>query len=201
MTAPTTTLARPSAVAPTPKTKARERERQLIRRASNGDQAAFAILVRETEGRIRGLLLRLTANRVLADDLAQETFLRAYRGLAHFEGRSALSTWLYRIAYNVFLNHRARTKEFVPLPEAGLRQTAAPEGEGSARRRDLRADLDQAIASLPEKYRVVLALCYVRELTYPEIAEMLDVPLGTVKTHIHRAKKQLREHLGARGYG
>lgn len=171
-------------------------EAQLIERAGPGrDGQAFAELVRRHQGKVRGLLLRLTANPVLADDLSQEAFLRAYRGLVHFEGRARFSTWIYRIAYNVFLNHKTRSKVLNPLPDGMLERRAAPEGRQSPRQHDLRHDLDLAIAQLPERYRAVVTLFYLRELSYPEIAEILELPLGTVKTHLHRAKKLLREHM------
>ena len=171
-------------------------ESELIERAGVGrDQQAFAELVRRHEGKVRGLLLRLAANPVVADDLGQETFLRAYRGLEHFEGRARFSTWVYRIAYNVFLNHKTRTKQYGALPEGMLERRAAPVDERTPERHDLRHDLELAMAALPERYRAVITLYYLRELSYPEIAECLDLPLGTVKTHLHRAKRLLREEL------
>jgi RNA polymerase sigma-70 factor, ECF subfamily len=171
----------------------------LVERAANGgDNPAFAELVRRHQGKVRGLLLRLTGNHSVADDLAQEVFLRAYRGLVGFEGRSRFSTWIYRIAYNVFLNHRARSKELAALPQGFESHAAAPETELSPSRLDLRHDLAAAIAELPERYRVVVTLYYLEEVSYPEIAEVLDLPLGTVKTHLHRAKRMLRDHLQAR---
>ncbi|MFO7564464.1 MAG: sigma-70 family RNA polymerase sigma factor [Enhygromyxa sp.] len=172
----------------------------LVERAGNGgDKAAFAELVRRHQGKVRGLLLRLTGNPTLADDLAQEVFLRAYRGLVGFEGRSRFSTWIYRIAYNVFLNHRARSKELAALPQGFESSAAAPEGELSPGRYDIRSDLAAAIVRLPERYRVVVTLHYLEDVSYPEIAEILDLPLGTVKTHLHRAKKLLRDHLAGTG--
>jgi RNA polymerase sigma-70 factor (ECF subfamily) len=172
-------------------------DEQLVERAgTGGDNQAFAELVRRHQGKVRGLLLRLTANPPLADDLAQEVFLRAYRGLVGFEGRARFSTWLYRIAYNVFLNHRTRSKELSALPLGFESQTAAPDGDLSPTRLDLRRDLAGAIAALPERYRAVVTLYYLEDVSYPEIAEVLDLPLGTVKTHLHRAKKLLRQHLG-----
>jgi RNA polymerase sigma-70 factor (ECF subfamily) len=171
-------------------------ESELIERAGQGrDQKAFAELVRRHEGKVRGLLLRLSSNPVVADDLGQETFLRAYRGLEHFEGRARFSTWVYRIAYNVFLNYKTRTKQFGSLPDGMLERRAAPVDERAPERHDLRHDLDLAMANLPERYRAVITLYYLRELSYPEIAECLDLPLGTVKTHLHRAKRLLREEL------
>lgn len=168
----------------------------LVERAGKGDDnAAFAELVRRHQGKVRGLLLRLSGDATLADDLAQEVFLRAYRGLVGFEGRSRFSTWLYRIAYNVFLNHRTRTREHASLPEGFEARASAPESELSPQRYDLRRDLADAVARLPERYRAVVTLYYLQDVSYPEIAEILDLPLGTVKTHLHRAKKLLREHL------
>lgn len=168
----------------------------LVERAGNGgDNAAFAELVRRHQGKVRGLLLRLTGNSTLADDLAQEVFLRAYRGLVGFEGRSRFSTWIYRIAYNVFLNHRSRSKDLAALPQGFESNAAAPDNELSPTRFDMRSDLAAAITELPERYRVVVTLYYLEDVSYPEIAEILDLPLGTIKTHLHRAKKLLREHL------
>lgn len=167
----------------------------LVRRAAEGARAAFAELVRRHQGKVRGLLLRLCGDRTLADDLAQEVFLRAYRGLCGFEGRSSFSTWLYRISYNAYLNHSTRTRKWSALPSGYDTATAAPDDAHSPPRSDLRRDLDLAVATLPERYRGVVVLYYLQDLSYPEIAEILDVPLGTVKTHLHRAKRLLRTKL------
>jgi RNA polymerase sigma-70 factor (ECF subfamily) len=170
-------------------------ETRLLPRAAQGDRPAFTELVRRHQGRVRSLLLRLCADRTLADDLAQEVFLRAFRGLVGFEGRSSFGTWVYRIAYNVFLNYRARARELWSLPEDYETRAAAPEDAMSAGRSDLRRDLEGAIDALPERYRAVVVLYYLHEVSYPEIAEILDVPLGTVKTHLHRAKRLLRRAM------
>ncbi len=172
-------------------------ESSLVARACDGDKPAFAELVRRNQGRVRGLLLRLAKDRVLADDLAQEVFLRAYRGLVGFQQRSAFGTWLYRIAYNVYLNNRTRVRRFCELPEDYVAAAIAPENSMSAPRSDLRRDLSAAIETLPERYRAVVVLYYLEEVSYPEIADILRVPLGTVKTHLHRAKKLLRESMSA----
>lgn len=174
-------------------------EQSLVERvARDGDGQAFAELVRRHQGKVRGLLLRLTGQRELADDLAQETFLRAYRGLGAFEGRARVSTWLYRIAYNVFVNHRQRSKVLDALPEDF--DPAAPVTPATnPTHGDLRRDVHAAVATLPEHYRAVVVLHYLEDASYPEIAEILDLPLGTVKTHLHRAKKLLRGQL--QGWG
>lgn len=170
-------------------------EHALIERATAGDRLAFSRLIVLHEVKVRALLLRLTADSTLADDLAQEVFLRGYRGLVGFRGHASLGTWLYRIAYNVFLNNRARTKRFSALPEDYDVRAAAPEDALSAPRADLRRDLESAIAALPDRYRAVVVLYYLQEVTYPEIAEILELPLGTVKTHLHRAKRLLRRWM------
>ena len=126
-------------------------DEDLVARAGQSEgERAFAELLRRHQGKVRGLLLRLASDRTLADDLAQEVFLRAYRGLAGFEGRARFSTWLYRIAYNVYLNHRTRVRELAALPEGFESGAMAPETALSASRSDLRRDLDVAIAALPD---------------------------------------------------
>ncbi len=171
-------------------------EPALVGRAGRGDRIAFAELVRRHQGKVRALLLRLAGDRSLADDLAQEVFLRAYRGLVGFEGRSSFGTWLYRISYNVYLNHRTRSRSFAALPEDYDVRAAAPDDALSAPRADLRRDLGAAIEVLPDRYRAVIVLYYLQEVSYPEIAEILELPLGTVKTHLHRAKRLLRQQMG-----
>jgi len=167
----------------------------VVRRAAAGARPAFAELVRRHQGKVRGLLLRLCGDRTLADDLAQEVFLRAYRGLCGFEGRASFGTWLYRISYNAYLNHSTRVRKYSALPDGYDSATAAPEDALSPPRSDLRRDLDGAVAQLPERYRGVVVLYYMQDLSYPEIAEILELPLGTVKTHLHRAKRLLRARL------
>ncbi|MCA9706268.1 MAG: sigma-70 family RNA polymerase sigma factor [Myxococcales bacterium] len=174
-------------------------EPALVVRAGRGDRVAFAELVRRHQGKVRALLLRLAGSPSLADDLAQEVFLRAYRGLVGFEGRSSFGTWVYRISYNVYLNHRTRTRSYAALPEDYDVRAAAPDDAHSPPRADLRRDLRAAIAELPERYRAVIVLYYLHEVSYPEIAEILELPLGTVKTHLHRAKRLLRQHMGGGG--
>jgi RNA polymerase sigma-70 factor (ECF subfamily) len=198
VTAQSRRLAGPVAVATGVSTIEELDEAVLLERAGPGrDPAAFAELLRRHQGRVRGLLLRLSGgDRALADDLAQDVFLRAYRGLESFQGRARLSTWLYRIACNVYFNHRTRTRTTAPLPD-GFESRGRGADVPSAGRCDLRRDLAAAIAALPERYRVVVTLHYVEELSYPEIAETLELPIGTIKTHLHRAKKLLRGTMSA----
>ena len=172
------------------------------RRASGSPAPAeaFGELVRRHQGKIRSLLLRLTrGNRTLCDDLTQETFLRAYRGLCSFEGRARFTTWLHRIAYFVYLNHRNRVRQPAALPEEFELTTAAPEDELSPERSDLRRDLGVLVEGLPAGYREVVVMHFVRHVPYRDIAEALDMPLGTVKTQLHRAKLMMREQMQTLG--
>lgn len=169
----------------------------LVELATHGDApGAFGTLARRHQGKIRSLLLRLTrGNATLAEDLAQETFLRAYRGLPGFEGRAQFGTWLHRIAYFVYLNHRNRTKVHTSLPEEFETTAPAPDDECSAHRADLRRDVSTAVSSLPPRYREVVLMHFVRHVPYRDIADTLGVPLGTVKTQLHRAKLMMREKM------
>lgn len=168
----------------------------LVSRAQADEPAAFAELVRRHQANVRGLILRLSrGDAALADDLAQDAFLRAYKALPAFEGRAQFSTWMYRIAYNAFLSHQSRTKPTVRAPEEGDLALMSRANEDGVRRSEMRRDLRGAIAELPEAYRNVVELYYIAGRSYPEIAEQLDIPLGTVKTHLHRAKRELRGQL------
>ena len=170
---------------------------ELTLRAATGEQPeAFGELVRRHQGKIRALLLRLTrGNRTLTDDLTQETFLRAYRGLSGFEGRARFTTWVHRIAYFVYLNHRNRVRQPAALPEEFEHTEPAPEDELSPYRADLRRDLAQLVDALPERYREVIVMHFMRHVPYRDIADTLGLPLGTVKTQLHRAKLMMREQL------
>jgi RNA polymerase sigma factor (sigma-70 family) len=163
---------------------------ELITRVlEHDDRHAFSTLVRRHQSAVRGLLRRLTCgNESHADDLAQETFWRAYRGLRGYRGGARLSTWLHRIAYNTFLNS-TRRKE----PE-GL--DADPEAP-SRDRPLLRHDLGRALVDLAPAERAAITLAFGREHTHHEVAAILDCPLGTVKTHIARGKEKLRKRLAA----
>jgi RNA polymerase sigma-70 factor, ECF subfamily len=162
----------------------------IARVLARDDRHAFSTLVRRHQSAVRGLLRRLTCgNESQADDLAQETFWRAYRGLRGYRAGARLSTWLHRIAYNVFLNS-IRRREPTGLEEP----TAATPGGNHAM---LRHDLAHALVDLAPAERAAITLAFGREHTHQEVAAILDCPLGTVKTHIARGKEKLRKRLGA----
>lgn len=167
-------------------------ERALIERCRTGDDVAFGELVERYKRLVYGMVWRLTNDRSQTDDLAQEVFLKVYRGLPYFRGEARLSTWIFRIVSNVC--NEARSRRPAELPAAH----PAPEpgrSDGAFADLELRDRLDKAIAQLPEQYRFLIAAHYLDGVQYDALAETLDIPIGTVKTHLYRAKRRLRELL------
>ena len=173
----------------------------IARVVVSDDRHAFSELVRRHQSAVRATLRKLTSgNLALADDLAQETFLLAYRNLKSFRQEARFSTWLYRIAYNAFLADARRIKE-VQLPEdTDADDLAAAESSpagGVARSAALAIDLERAMSVLSDAERAAIVQCYHNDLTHEEAAVVLGCPVGTVKTHVLRAKEKLRTRLGA----
>lgn len=177
---------------------------QLIARVLvQDDRHAFGELVRRHQSAVRTTLRRLTGgNHALADDLAQETFLLAYRNLRSFRQEAKFSTWLYRIAYNAFLADMRKMKE-LPLPDDADADDFASTNDGDpmplARGVALSVDLARAMAVLSEAERAAIVQCYYNDLSHEEAAYALGCPVGTVKTHVLRAKQKLKARLGAWG--
>jgi RNA polymerase sigma-70 factor (ECF subfamily) len=174
---------------------------QLIARVLvQDDRHAFGELVRRHQSAVRASLRKLTGgNHALADDLAQETFLLAYRNLKSFRQEAKFSTWLYRIAYNAFLGDLRKTKE-LPLPDdENIDDAAMPDDTAVpvARAAALSIDLQRAMAVLTDAERAAIVQCYHNDLSHEEAAFVLGCPVGTVKTHILRAKQKLKARLGA----
>jgi len=160
------------------------------------DQHAFAELVRRHQSAVRGLLRQLTRTDVaLADDLAQETFLRAYKHIRSFRGEARFSTWLYRIAYNCFREEARRRKEFVGIDEERQQQEPDPQVRDPA----LRHDLMYALSLLPLHERSAILLCCQNGLSHDEAARVLEIPIGTVKTNVLRGREKLKRALAAWG--
>ena len=158
------------------------------------DQHAFGELVRRHQSTVRGLLRQLTRTDVaLADDLAQETFLRAYKNIRSFRGEAKFSTWLYRIGYNCFREEARRRKELVGIDERQLESEPAPETVDPG----LKHDLMHALSLLPLHERTAVVLCCQNGLSHDEAARVLDIPLGTVKTNVLRGREKLKRTLAA----
>jgi RNA polymerase sigma-70 factor, ECF subfamily len=176
-------------------------EHHLIQRAQKGDHEAFAVLVTDHQRYVYNLAVRVLKNEEEALDLAQETFVRAWTALPNFRGQSQFRTWLYRIVtnlcYNRLPNLRRSLNELgddviAEIPETDPSFADPAHGLES---HELRSSLYQAIDHLDENYRLLISLRYQNELSYEEIAAALNLPLGTVKTGLFRAKEQLRRAL------
>jgi RNA polymerase sigma-70 factor (ECF subfamily) len=152
----------------------------LVARVQLGERNAYAVLVRRHQGAVRALLRRLCkGDEALADDLAQEAFLQAWRKLDQFRGDARFSTWIYRIAYNVFLMH-ARTQR----PQESLDESQE-------------SGLERALARLSDAERAAIVQCYYLDRSHEEAAYVLGCPLGTVKSHLARAKQKLKAQMHA----
>jgi RNA polymerase sigma-70 factor (ECF subfamily) len=170
---------------------------ELVAQARQGSEAAFEQLVRRHQRYAFNVAYRVLGNRAEAEDVTQEAFVRAWRGLSSFRGEAQFTTWLYRIVHNRCLNRLPRLRrellQTAPLDEALA--TPAPSLPDLFEVQEQVAFLHVELDRLPEKYRLVLTLRYLQHLSYDEIATVLDVPMGTVKTHIHRARQLLTERL------
>jgi RNA polymerase sigma-70 factor (ECF subfamily) len=162
------------------------------------DRRAFAELVQRHQGTVRSVLRRLArGDTALADDLAQETFVLAWRNLRAFRFEARFSTWLYRIAFNAWRSE-ARKKREVALEIDDDAPPLGPEAFDEMPDIAARIDLERALATLSDGERACLSACYYADLSHEEAAEALGLPLGTVKTHIMRAKAKLRTRLAAK---
>jgi|TARA_R100000455_G_C6263286_1_gene118561 RNA polymerase sigma-70 factor (ECF subfamily) len=153
------------------------------------DNIAFGELVRRHQGLVRSMLARMCGNRALAEDLAQEAFIRAFRKIGSYTGKGSFKSWLCRIAYNEFLmsaRKRKATEKAMDRFKQDIDDTEAPRDMGSV------VDLDRALATLKEDERAAVVLCYASGLSHSDAAEMLNLPLGTVKSHVNRGREKLK---------
>jgi RNA polymerase sigma-70 factor (ECF subfamily) len=188
-------------------------DHEVVRRARDGDHEAFRVLVRRHESRVYALALRLLRDPDWAQDAVQEAFIKCYRGLRKFEGRSAFGTWMYRLTYNHCLDMRRADKSgrYVEWDEertagADMGASNLPNLASSIRgpgeeveRGELREILQKAIQSLPESNRQTLVMREVDGLPYAEIADLLEIPKGTVMSRLFHARKRLRDILREQG--
>jgi RNA polymerase sigma-70 factor (ECF subfamily) len=176
-------------------------DQALVERCRAGSDAAFRELVDRYKKLVYGVILRTVSDRSRADDLAQEVFLRVHRGLASFRGESSLATWLFRITRNVCAevrDPRRFEQSLEALEAAGPRLDPGGPDRAFADV-ELRDRLDVALAQLTPAARFLIAAHYLGGQKYEELAQALDMPIGTVKTHLHRAKRLLRELLEMEG--
>jgi len=163
----------------------------IYRAAKFGDRAAFGQLILRHQGLVRAQLRRLTGgDHAWADDLAQHAFLQAWRKLEEFRGESRFSTWLFRVSYTTFLQESRRRKSATELE---FSETSAARDDCELQ--TLRIDLETALGRLSDGERAALVHCYHLDLSHEETAEILGIPVGTVKSHVARGKAKLRALL------
>ena len=174
-------------------------EEILVRRAQAGDRRAFAELVLAHQQFVYNLALRALGDPHEAEDVSQEAFVRAWQALPRFRGQARFRTWLYRIAANLCYNRLPRLRR--ELDALGAEEIANLPSESvgnplsGLEAQERRAFLHRQIDALPESYRMLIVLRYQQELSYAEIAEVVGLPLGTVKTGLFRARERLKEAL------
>jgi RNA polymerase sigma-70 factor (ECF subfamily) len=167
---------------------------ELVARCKRGDRAAYEELVRATHRRVYSLAYRMVGDRGDAEDVAQEAYLRMFRGLAGFREEAAFETWMHRIVANCAVSHLRRRGRFGDL----VRDEEPPERPTPDRAQEItvqRDDLTRGLASLPEGQRVCLLLKDVYDLSVREVAQEVGIEEGAVKVRLHRARKRLKEML------
>jgi RNA polymerase sigma-70 factor (ECF subfamily) len=179
--------------------------RKRIKQIKKGDQDAFGEIVELFKDKIYQLVYRMIGNAHESEDIAQEAFIRAYININSFDVNRKFSTWLYRIATNLTIDRIRKKKPdyYLDAEVAGTEgltmysQVAAdialPEEEVESM--ELQCEIQRQILKLPDKYRSVIVLKYIDELSLIEISEILEIPVGTVKTRIHRGREALRQQL------
>jgi RNA polymerase sigma-70 factor (ECF subfamily) len=184
-------------------------DREVVELAKTGREAAYRELLRRYERPVFSLIYRMVRDRTLAEDLAQETFIKVLNALASYRPEYKFSSWVFKIANNAAIDHlRRRELDTLSLDGAPDARTAA-EVDATALQATYRGEspleelesretgtaIERAIARLRPEYRTCILLRHVEGRSYEEIAEVMDLPLGTVKTYIHRARLELREYL------
>ena len=169
----------------------------LISRARGGDREAFGALVEQYRDNVYRLAYRMCGNAYDADEAAQEAFVAAWRALPNFRGDAKFSTWLYRLTTNAAIDVMRREKRHQTVGDGEMVDLAddADSPQETVERTEQQEAVQKALATLSEEYREVLLLRYMEELDYAEIAEVLQLPSGTVKSRISRGRKQLRKFL------
>ncbi len=157
----------------------------------DNDHKAFAMILNKYQSPIRSLFRKLTSGDLaLADDLSQETFLLAYKGLAQYQGGAQFLTWLYSIAKNVFYSHLRKNKN--------KESSADFEEESYQMTTDVRMDLENCLKILKPQERLILCLSYAEGLSHQEVADMMEMPVGTIKTIINRSKEKIQSTISLR---
>jgi RNA polymerase sigma-70 factor (ECF subfamily) len=171
----------------------------LVVASQAGDQEAFSLLVQRHQRRVFNIVFRMLQNYEETNEVTQETFLAAWQGLKTFRGDARFSTWLYRIAYNCSLKQLESRKRDWALQSAMEEEHNSSEEQISTKleTQDRQRVVREHLLQLPTKYRAVLILRHLQDMSYEEMAEILTMPIGTIKTHLFRARNLLKERLEA----
>lgn len=189
-----------------PRASVSAEEKALIERCKRGDMGAFNDLVRKYEKQVYNFAYRLTGNYDDANDVAQDAFVRVFNAIGTFRGDASFSTWLFRITTNVFLDERKRAKahpqtsldEYMTLDESTVARQVedpSPSPEAVLEAGERAQILARAVGDLPEYQRAMVTLYHGQQKSYEEIAEIMDLPIGTVKSRLNRARLALKEKL------
>lgn len=182
-----------------------ELDQVLVERVQHGDRRAFDLLVRKYQHKVIGLVSRYVRNRAECEDIAQESFMRAWRAIATFRGDSAFYTWLYKIAVNTAKNHLVAIKRRPPADDVDvddasfmlgserMQDNATPEHE--MMRQEIEQSVFSTVQELPDELRTAITLREVDGLSYEEIAQAMDCPIGTVRSRIFRAREAIDQKL------
>lgn len=179
-------------------------DHQLIQSVKTGDERAYARLVDRHKVRAMSLAFRLVGSREEAEELVQDAFVRAFRNLEQFRGDASFGTWFYRILYNVCMTKVTRRRkamdsiEDADLPLADhLADTETPGVLENMEQEELNRLIATEVDRLPSKLKSVVLLFYIQEMSYPEISAVTGLPIGTVKTYLHRGRNLLRKAVGS----
>ncbi|MCZ7556114.1 MAG: sigma-70 family RNA polymerase sigma factor [Bacteroidia bacterium] len=170
----------------------------ILDRIAGGDHGAYAVLLHRYRDRVMNLCYRMLAQREDAEEAASDAFLRAFRALPRFENRARFSTWLYRITHNVCLSRLAKRKRepaFLQLDDEADVVHADDDAAGSLENAELTVRIDAALSSMRPEYAEILTLFYREDQGYDEIALITNLPLGTVKNRLHRARRELQRRI------
>jgi RNA polymerase sigma-70 factor (ECF subfamily) len=178
---------------------------ELVKRVQAGDKSAFDVLVLKYQQKVINLVMRYVHDPHIAMDISQESFIKAYRGLKNFRGDSAFYTWLYRISINTAKNHLVSKSRRMPDDDIDAQEAEQYEGGGKLREmstpenemmtQEIHSTIKNAIDALPDDLRIAITLRELEGLSYEEISEAMECPIGTVRSRIFRARDSIEKEL------
>ena len=184
---------------------ANQTDLELVRRVQSGDKAAFDVLVLKYQQKVINLVTRYVHDPHIAMDVSQESFIKAYKGLKNFRGDSAFYTWLYRISINTAKNHLVSKSRRMPDDDIDAQEAEQYDGGGKLRdlstpenqmlTDEIKMTLNKAIEALPDDLRIAITLRELEGLSYEEISDAMDCPIGTVRSRIFRARESIESEL------